>query len=91
MTDGINVMKVSYKEIQDIDIISFIELPEERQNFALSDIENRETFVADMQLAIKNCLLNPARWEEFENLSEEELYEFFWKWAISSTLNNETI
>jgi hypothetical protein len=91
MIDGINVMKVSFKDIEDLEIISFTELPEERQKFALSDIEDKENFVKDMSLAIQNCLIDPERWSEFENLSEEDLLVFFWKWAISSTLTDETI
>lgn len=89
MTDGITVMKINYKEIKAVEIISFTELPEERQKFALEDIKNKDKFVEDMSLAIKNCLMNPDRWSEFESLTEEELFEFFWRWAISSTLEEE--
>lgn len=89
MTDGITVMKINYKEIKAVEIISFTELPEERQKFALEDIKNKDKFVEDMSLAIKNCLMNPNRWYEFESLTEEELFEFFWRWAISSTLEEE--
>lgn len=89
MTDGITVMKINYKEIKAVEIISFTELPEERQKFALEDIKNKDKFVEDMSLAIKNCLMNPDRWYEFESLTEEELFEFFWRWAISSTLEEE--
>lgn len=89
MTDGINVMKINYRGIKEIEIISFTDLPEERQTFALEEIQNKEQFVKDMKLAIQNCLMNPARWSEFEKLTEEELFEFFWRWAISSTLEEE--
>lgn len=89
MTDGITVMKINYKEIKAVEIISFTELPEERQKFALEDIKNKDKFVEDMSLAIKNCLMVPDRWSEFESLTEEELFEFFWRWAISSTLEEE--
>lgn len=89
MTDGITVMKINYKEIKAIEIISFIDLPEERQKFALEEIKDKDKFVEDMSLAIKNCLMNPNRWYEFESLTEEELVEFFWRWAISSTLEEE--
>jgi hypothetical protein len=89
MSDGINIMKINYRQIKDIEIISFTELPEERQGFALGDIENKAKFHADMTLAIQNCLINPERWSEFEALAEEELFEFFWRWAISSTLEKD--
>ena len=89
MTDGITIMKINYKEIKAVEIISFTELPEERQKFALENIKNKDKFVEDMSLAIKNCLMNPDRWSEFESLTEEELFEFFWRWAISSTLEEE--
>jgi hypothetical protein len=89
MTDGLTIMKINFRDIKGIEIISFTELPEERQKFALEDIENKDKFVADMKLAIQNCLMTPDRWTEFENLTEEELFEFFWRWAISSTLEEE--
>ena len=89
MIDGITVLKVSFKEIEEIEIISFSELPKERQKFAMTEIQNEEDFIKDMKLAIQNCLINPARWEEFENLSHKELLEFFWKWAIHSALEDE--
>lgn len=89
MIDGITVLKVSFKEIEEIEIISFSELPKERQKFAMAEIQNEEDFLKDMKLAIENCLIDPSRWTEFEKLSQKDLLEFFWKWAIHSALEDE--
>jgi hypothetical protein len=91
MNDGINVMKINYRDIKEIDIISFTELPEERRKIATEDIVDKDKYFEEMALAIQNCLINPARWYEFESLSEEHLFEFFWRWVISSTLEDEKI
>jgi hypothetical protein len=74
------ILKVSFRNIKDVQIISFKELPEERQTLHLTDGEEMG-FLRMMAHLIKISLIDPKRWEEFATLSLEEFLEFFTKWV----------
>ena len=74
------ILKVSFRNIKDVEIISFKELPEDRQTLHLQEGEEMP-FLRQMAGLIHISLINPKRWEEFASLSLEEFLEFFTKWV----------
>jgi hypothetical protein len=74
------ILKVSFRDIKDIQIISFKELPEERQTLHFTHGEEMG-FLRMMAHLIKISLIDPKRWEEFASLSLEDFLEFFTKWV----------
>jgi len=86
----IKTLTVDFKHIKRLEIISFMELPEERRN--LDFVENPDEasdFLQNAVLSVHNCLVNPRRWEEFADLELEEFGEFYAQWIAASLLQEK--
>lgn len=83
---GISVLSVTYKDIKNLEIISYLELPVERQLFNLDQKEQAGELVAEILSLIEIALADPRRISEFDDLITPELYEFFYKWIRSSRM-----
>ena len=84
--DGISILSVTYKDIKNLEIISYLELPVERQLFDLAQKDADGELVAEILSLIEICLADPKRISEFDDLQVPELYEFFYKWIRSSRM-----
>lgn len=74
------ILKVSFRNIKDIEIISFAELSEEQRTLFM-DVGGESNFIKQMAGLIHMSLINPKRWEEFGSLNMDEFLEFFTKWV----------
>lgn len=88
-SDNIKVMTINYGNIKDCDILSFEELPAEQTKVLRELPENEEALVQRFQKIIQLALIDPSRWAEFEELSIDDFFTFFWKWMQASELIKE--
>jgi hypothetical protein len=85
----VEILKVDFRHIKDLEIISFKELPEENQTLQFEE-GNEMTLLRQMAKLIHMSLINPKRWVEFGSLGLEEFLEFFTKWVkISQDKSDE--
>lgn len=86
----IKTFKVDFKHIKDLEIISFMELPEERRNLEFAtNPDEASDFLHNAVLSVHNCLVNPRRWDEFADLELEEFGEFYAQWIAASVLHQK--
>lgn len=83
---SINVMTINYKDIKELDILSMLEIPEERRDLKFESVEKYSDFQKQVLAIIELGLIDPRRVDEFEELSAMELGEFFGKWMQASVL-----
>lgn len=89
--EDLKIYTINYKSIEGLQVISFNELPEERQRLFWEKPGETQGFEIFEQAykTFENCLMNPKRMEEVEQLTPEEFFDLFWKWIITSTLEDE--
>jgi hypothetical protein len=88
-SDNIKVMTINYASIKDCDILAFDEIPEEQTKVLRERPESEEAFLERFQKIIQLALIDPARWSEFEELSMDDFFTFFWKWVQASSIIDE--
>jgi hypothetical protein len=83
---SINVMTINYKDIKELDILSMLEIPEERRDLKFESVEKYSDFQKQVLAIIELGLIDPRRVDEFEELNATELGEFFGKWMQASVI-----
>ena len=83
---SLNVMTINYKDIKELDILSFLEIPEERRDLDFEQAGDYAVFLKQVLKIVELGLIDPKRVEEFEELTPMELGEFFGKWMQASML-----
>ena len=91
-SDNVKVLTINYASIENCDILSFQEIPDEQTKILRELPNSEEEFIARFQKIIQLALIDPRRWEEFKELSAEDFFTFFWKWCQASEMveNQET-
>lgn len=86
----IKTLRVNYGDkIKDLELISFTELPTERQSVDFKVGEwSLEYYYRHATLAMHNCLVNPNRWREVEELTADEFAEFYSHWILASIVQH---
>jgi hypothetical protein len=91
----IETIKVSYGEkVRDLEMISFMEVPPERQQVDLASgtaQQGLENYFKHATLLMHNCLVNPIRWREVEKLTSDEFAEFYSHWILASIVNDRML
>lgn len=85
---SLNVMTINYKDIKELDILSFMEIPEERRELDFETADNYSEFLKQVLKIVELGLIDPKRVDEFEDLTPMELGEFFGKWMRASMLSD---
>lgn len=83
---SLNVMTINYKDIKELDILSFLEIPEERRDLDFEQAGDYAVFLKQVLKIVELGLIDPKRVDEFEELTPMELGEFFGKWMQASML-----
>jgi hypothetical protein len=81
-------MTINYKDIKELDILSFMEIPEERRELDFETADNYSEFLKQVLKIVELGLIDPKRVDEFEDLTPMELGEFFGKWMRASMLSD---
>lgn len=84
--DGITTMKVNYQNILAVEIISYMELPRERQQMHVELFDEPEKLREVVLESIELCLVDPQRIHEFVDLDLKDLFNFYLKWVRSSMM-----
>lgn len=84
MLENIDIMTVNYRHIENLQILSFNELPIERQILNFDEDTQPIELVVKVLKLVELALLDPKRVQEFDTLTPNELADFYLSWVKSS-------
>jgi hypothetical protein len=84
--EELTTMIVNYQGIEAVEIISYMELPKERQQIQIELFDEPEKLREEVIELIELCLIDPQRVHEFVDLDLQNLLWFYVKWIRSSMM-----